>query len=160
MRVLGIDPGSRATGYGVIDSTRQASTYVTSGCIRTQSTNFPERLGEIFNGLQAIIAETKPAQVAIEQVFMAKHPGSALKLGQARGAAITAAVTLQLPIYEYAPRAIKQAIVGTGAAEKNQVQHMIKLLLNRQQKMGLDESDALAVALCHAHHQHNQNNSI
>ena len=152
-RILGIDPGSRATGYGVIDSTRQTNHYVTSGCIRTESKHFPDRLGEIFTGLRAIIAETQPDQVAIEQVFVAKNAGSALKLGQARGAAITAAVTLQLPVYEYTPRAVKQAIVGTGAADKTQVQHMVKLLLNRQQAMGMDESDALGIALCHAHSQ-------
>ena len=152
-RILGIDPGSRVTGYGVIDSSRQKNQYVASGCIRTESKDFPERLGEIFNGLRAVIADTQPDQVGIEQVFVAKNAGSALKLGQARGAAITAAVTVQLPIYEYTPRAVKQAIVGTGAADKHQVQHMVKLLLSRQQTMGMDESDALAIALCHAHSQ-------
>ena len=100
-RILGIDPGSRVTGYGVIDSSRQKNQYVASGCIRTESKDFPERLGEIFNGLRAVIADTQPDQVGIEQVFVAKNAGSALKLGQARGAAITAAVTVQLPIYEY-----------------------------------------------------------
>ena len=154
IRVLGIDPGSRATGYGVIESHRQTSTYLTSGCIRTESTDFPARLGEIFNQLSTVIAETQPEQVAIEQVFVAKNANAALKLGQARGAAITAAVTRQLPVAEYSARAVKQALVGTGAANKTQVQYMVQLMLRQQHHMGLDESDALAIALCHAHHQH------
>jgi len=154
MRVLGIDPGSRTTGYGVIASQRQTSTYLTSGCIRTESKDFPARLGEIFSQLSDVIAATQPDQVAIEQVFVAKNAGAALKLGQARGAAITAAVTRKLPVFEYSARSVKQALVGTGAADKTQVQHMVKLMLSQQHQMGLDESDALAVALCHAHHQH------
>lgn len=151
IRILGIDPGSRSTGYGVIDSTRQTHRHITSGCIRTENKAFPIRLGEIFTHLRTIITDTQPSHIAIEQVFVAKNAGAALKLGQARGAAITAAVTLQLPIYEYAPRAVKQALVGSGAADKSQVQHMVQLLLNHSHKMGLDESDALAIALCHAH---------
>ncbi|MEM6405548.1 MAG: crossover junction endodeoxyribonuclease RuvC [Pseudomonadota bacterium] len=154
MRVLGIDPGSRATGYGVIQSHRQTSTYLASGCIRTESKDFPARLGEIFSQLSAVITETRPEQVAVEQVFVAKNANAALKLGQARGAAITAAVTQQLPVFEYSARSVKQALVGTGAADKTQVQHMVQLMLGQQRQMGLDESDALAVALCHAHHQH------
>ena len=109
------------------------------------------RLGEIYAGINAVLEEHAPDQVAVEQVFMAANPSSALKLGHARGAAITAAVVAKLPIFEYTPRAVKLALVGTGTAEKEQVQHMIRLLLGVRQRMTLDESDALAVALCHAH---------
>ncbi|WP_457666462.1 crossover junction endodeoxyribonuclease RuvC [Thiolapillus sp.] len=151
MRILGIDPGSRVTGFGVIDSDGRQSRHVHSGCIRTASKDFSARLGEIYCGIQAVLEEHAPQQVAVEQVFMASNPASALKLGHARGAAITAAVIATLPVYEYTPRAVKLALVGTGAAEKEQVQHMVRLLLGVRQRMGLDESDALAVALCHAH---------
>lgn len=150
-RILGIDPGSRATGYGVIDSDGSRSRHVASGCIRTTGEQFTERLGEIFLGIRQVIDAHQPDQVAIEQVFVSKNPSSALKLGQARGAAIAAAVTLSLPVHEYTPRSVKQALVGSGGADKEQVQHMIRILLSLQQKMGLDESDALAIALCHAH---------
>lgn len=152
MRILGIDPGSRVTGYGIIDSDGRHSRHVFSGCICTQSKIFPQRLGEIFAGIQLLVKEHAPEEVAVEQVFMASNAASALKLGHARGAAVTAAVMADLPVFEYSPRAVKQALVGTGAAEKEQVQHMIRLLLGvRQARMSLDESDALAVALCHAH---------
>lgn len=151
-RILGIDPGSRATGFGIIDSDGSRSRHISSGCIRTQSKNFVDRLGEIFRGIREVIDELQPDQVAIEQVFVSVNPSSALKLGQARGAAITAAVTLDLPVFEYTPRAVKQALVGSGAADKEQVQHMVRIILSMQkQKMGLDESDALGIALCHAH---------
>ncbi len=151
-RILGIDPGSRVTGYGVIESDGVRSDYLASGCVRTRETEFVNRLGEIFHGIREVIEQTRPQQVAIEQVFMAKNAASALKLGQARGAAISAAVTIHLPVFEYTPRAVKQALVGTGSAEKEQVQHMIRVILGLpHQKMGLDESDALAIALCHAH---------
>jgi crossover junction endodeoxyribonuclease RuvC len=150
-RILGIDPGSRVTGYGVIDSARNQHQYITSGCICTQQKAFPDRLGEIFDGIRAILQQTQPTQVAIEQIFVANSALSALKLGQARGAAITAVVTLDLPVHEYTPRTVKQSLVGSGGATKEQVQHMVRILLARQQKMSLDESDALAIALCHAH---------
>jgi len=150
-RILGIDPGSRVTGYGVIDSDGRSSRHVASGCIRSENGDFPQRLGGIFRGIREVIETHSPAQVAIEQVFVSKNAASALKLGQARGAAIAAAVTVELPVYEYTPRSVKQALVGSGAADKEQVQHMIRILLSLQQKMGLDESDALAIALCHAH---------
>ena len=151
MRILGIDPGSRVTGYGVIDSNGVTSRHVSSGCIRTENEDFSSRLGEIFLGIQEVIRAEKPDEVAVEQVFVARNPSSALKLGHARGAAVTAVVTLGLTVAEYTPRAVKKALVGTGAAEKEQVQHMIRLLLGVSGKMGLDESDALAIALCHAH---------
>ncbi len=151
MRILGIDPGSRVTGYGVIDSDGRHSRHVRSGCIRTASADFPDRLGEIFRGIGAVLEEFRPQQVAVEQVFVAANAASALKLGHARGAAVTAAVVAGLPVFEYSPRAVKQALVGTGGAEKEQVRHMIRLLLGLRGRMALDESDALAVALCHAH---------
>jgi crossover junction endodeoxyribonuclease RuvC len=151
LRILGIDPGSRVTGFGVIDSDGRQSSHVFSGCIRTSSKDFSARLGEIFHGIRQVLEDHAPQQVAVEQVFMASNASSALKLGHARGAAITAAVVAQLPVYEYTPRAVKLALVGTGAAQKEQVQHMIRLLLGQLPPMGLDQSDALAVALCHAH---------
>lgn len=150
-RILGIDPGSRMTGYGIIDSDGRRSRHVASGCIRTGKGAFPERLGVIFDGIRALIDEHQPVEFSIEQVFVAKNASSALKLGQARGAAITAAVTAGLPVFEYTPTAIKQALVGTGRADKEQVQHMVKILLTLQGEMGLDQSDALGIALCHAH---------
>jgi crossover junction endodeoxyribonuclease RuvC len=151
VRILGIDPGSRITGFGVIESDGRHSRYVASGCVRTTQGDFAARLGEIFHGIDAVLGEHQPGQVAVEQVFMARNAGAALKLGQARGAAIVAAVHHALPVYEYTPRAVKQALVGNGGAEKEQVQHMVRILLGVQGKMGLDESDALAIALCHAH---------
>ena len=151
MKILGIDPGSRATGYGVIDSDGRHSRYLCSGTIRTESKAFSARLGEIFLGIQEVLEEQRPQQVAVEQVFVAHNAASALKLGHARGAAVTAAVVAGVPVFEYSPREVKQALVGTGGAEKAQVQHMIRLLLGCRGPMSLDESDALAVALCHAH---------
>lgn len=151
IRVLGIDPGSRVTGFGVIDSDGSRSRYLHSGCIRTTSGDFPQRLGEIFDGIRAVLHEWQPAEVAIEQVFVARNAASALKLGQARGAAISAAVTRSLPVYEYSPTAVKQGLVGNGRAQKEQVQHMVRIILSLQQPLALDQSDALAVALCHAH---------
>ena len=139
------------TGYGVIESDGMRSRHLGSGCIRTASGDFPERLGEIFNGLREVLLQWQPQEVAIEQVFVSRNASSALKLGQARGAAISAIVTLELPVFEYTPAAVKQGLVGNGRAEKEQVQHMVRVILGMQGKMGLDESDALAVALCHAH---------
>ena len=153
MRILGIDPGSRVTGYGVIGSDGRQSRHVASGCVHTRSPDHPGRLGEIFRALAAVIREHGPQQVAVEQVFMARNAGAALKLGQARGAAIVAAVSLDLPVFEYSPRSVKQALVGKGGAEKEQVQYMVQLLLGVRDEMALDQSDALAVALCHAHSQ-------
>lgn len=150
-RVLGIDPGSRVTGYGIIESDGVRSRHVGSGCIRTTSGSFPDRLGEIFNGMRAVLNELQPDEVAIEQVFVARNAASALKLGQARGAAISAVVTLSLPVFEYTPAAVKQGLVGNGRAEKEQVQHMVRVILGLQGRLTLDQSDALAVALCHAH---------
>jgi len=150
-RVLGIDPGSRVTGYGVIETDGVRSRHLASGCIRTTAGDFPARLGEIFHGVREVLVEWQPQQVAVEQVFVSRNAASALKLGQARGAAISAIVTLDLQVFEYTPAAVKQGLVGNGRAEKEQVQHMVRVILGMQGKMALDESDALAVALCHAH---------
>ena len=156
LRILGIDPGSRITGFGVIESDGRHSRFVASGCVRTEGEDFPQRLGEIFRGIDAVLAEHRPQQVAVEQAFMAKNAATAIKLGQARGAAIVAAVSHELPVFEYSPRSVKQALVGNGGAEKEQVQHMTRILLGLQGRMGLDESDALAIALCHAHSHANR----
>lgn len=150
-RVLGIDPGSRVTGFGIIETDGVRSRHLDSGCIRTSSGEFPQRLGEIFTGIREVLLEWKPDEVAIEQVFVSRNAASALKLGQARGAAISAIVTLEFPVFEYTPAAVKQGLVGSGRAEKEQVAHMVRVILGMQGKMALDQSDALAVALCHAH---------
>ncbi|CAH0533189.1 Crossover junction endodeoxyribonuclease RuvC [Vibrio stylophorae] len=149
--ILGIDPGSRITGYGVIRQQGRHLTYLGSGCIRTNVTELPLRLKQVYAGVSEIIAQFQPDAFAIEQVFMARNADSALKLGQARGSAIVAAVNHDLPVSEYAARLIKQAVVGTGAADKSQVQQMVMSMLSLQQKPQIDASDALAVAICHAH---------
>ena len=149
--MLGIDPGSRVTGFGVIDTDGRQSRHVASGCIATAEADFTARLGAIFKGVAGLVEQHRPAEVAVEQVFMARNASSALKLGQARGAAISAVVNAGLPVYEYTPRAVKQAVVGTGGAEKPQVAHMVAVLLNFRERLTADQADALAVALCHAH---------
>ncbi|HRZ52344.1 MAG TPA: crossover junction endodeoxyribonuclease RuvC [Candidatus Contendobacter sp.] len=152
VRLLGIDPGSRVTGYGILDMDGPRSRYVASGCIQTDSARpLPERLKTIFEGVAGVIREYQPAEAAAEQVFMHRNPDSALKLGQARGAALCAVVMAGLPVSEYAPRAIKQAVVGGGAADKSQVQRMVALLLNLPEPPPADAADALAVAICHGH---------
>jgi len=152
IRLMGIDPGSRITGYGVIDLDGPRNRYVASGCIQTDSSRpVPERLKIIFEAVAEIVRIHQPAEVAVEQVFMHRNPDSALKLGQARGAAICAVVVAGLPVSEYAARAIKQAVVGNGAADKTQVQRMISLLLNLPEPLQADAADALAVAICHGH---------
>ncbi len=150
-RILGIDPGSRVTGYGVIESDGVRSRYLDSGCIRTLSSDFPARLAEIFSGIEAVLQRWEPEQVAVEQVFVSRNAATALKLGQARGAAICAVVTRSMPVFEYTPAAVKQGLVGSGRAEKEQVQHMVRVILGLQGALALDASDALALALCHAH---------
>lgn len=149
--ILGIDPGSRVTGYGIINFVQGRSEYVSSGCIRVQGSNLPEKLKQIFEGVTEIIERWTPQEFAIEEVFMARNADSALKLGQARGAAIVAAVMQGLPVSEYAARKVKQAVVGNGGAEKTQVQHMVQSLLSLPGKPQSDAADALAIALCHAH---------
>jgi len=156
--ILGIDPGSRVTGYGIVQSVDSGSEYITSGCIRT-SNHFPlsEKLDEIFTGITQIIERYCPQEMAIEQVFMAKSAASALKLGQARGVAIVAATQLGLPVSEYAAKKVKQAVVGTGAAKKQQMQHMVRLLLNLNAVPQQDAADALAIAICHINTQQSLN---
>lgn len=151
MIILGIDPGSRLTGFGVIRRIGQKTEYIVSGCIRTGDGELPDRLKKIFDGVSELIATYQPQQFAIEQVFMGKNADSALKLGQARGVAILAAVNSGLPIAEYAPRTIKQAVTGKGGAAKEQVQHMVQYLLKLPGKPQADAADALAIAICHAH---------
>lgn len=149
--ILGIDPGSRKTGFGIINVIGSKSEYVTSGVIRMKdSDELPARLKVIFDSLTQIIEQYCPQEMAIEQVFMAKNAASALKLGQARGAAIVAATAQNVPVSEYEARKVKQSVVGNGAADKLQVQHMVKTLLRLPASPQEDAADALAVALCHA----------
>jgi len=148
--ILGIDPGSRKTGFGIINVTGSKTDYVTSGIIRLPTGELPARLKVIFDSVAEIIAEYEPAEMAVEDVFFARDPRAALKLGQARGAAIVAGVTAGLPVGEYAARSVKQSVVGTGSASKEQVQHMVKQLLKLPSAPAEDAADALAVALCHA----------
>ncbi|MCP3672295.1 MAG: crossover junction endodeoxyribonuclease RuvC [Gammaproteobacteria bacterium] len=150
-RILGIDPGSRITGYGVIESDGRKSVHIASGCIKLGQGALPQRLGEIYRAVSQVIQEYAPTEMAVEEVFVSKNPSSALKLGHARGAAVCAGVMAGLEIAEYTPRRIKQAVVGTGAADKEQVQHMIKLILQLKEKLAADQADALAVAISHAH---------
>ncbi|MEW6463083.1 crossover junction endodeoxyribonuclease RuvC [Pseudomonas sp. BMW13] len=151
--ILGIDPGSRITGYGVIRDTGRGCEYVASGCIRTGNGALAERLQIVFRGVSEVIATYGPMTMGIEQVFMARNADSALKLGQARGAAIVAAAEAGLEISEYTATQVKQAVVGSGAADKQQVQMMVMHLLKLVQKPQIDASDALGIALCHAHHR-------
>jgi|SRR5579872_1130729 len=146
--IIGIDPGSRVTGYGVIQWEGNQHHYLDSGYLSVASSSMSERLQKIFTGLQAIVQLHQPHEAAIEQVFMHQNPGSALKLGQARGAAM---VALGTTVFEYSARQVKQSVVGYGAAAKTQVQHMVKKLLNISIELQADAADALAVALCHAH---------
>lgn len=149
--ILGIDPGSRVTGYGVIRQNGRHLEYLGSGAIRTSVDDLPTRLKRIYAGVTEIITQFQPEMFAIEQVFMAKNADSALKLGQARGTAIVAAVNQDLPVFEYAARLVKQTVVGTGAAEKEQVQEMVTRILKLSAKPQADAADALAIAITHAH---------
>ena len=148
--ILGIDPGSRVTGYGLINATGNKLEYIDCGCVKTESTLLPERLLQIFEEICEVILRYAPQQAAIEEVFMGKNASSALKLGQARGSAIVACMHHELPVAEYSARKVKQAIVGRGAAEKHQVQHMVKAVLGIREQLQEDAADALAVAICHA----------
>lgn len=156
-RILGIDPGSRQTGVGVIETDGQHARHIYSTCLRLGDAPLPERLGTIFTEITRIIRQFQPQEMAIENVFLSNNASSALKLGQARGAAICAGVTSGLPVAEYSPKEVKQATVGKGGADKTQVQHMVKILLNLQGYIQADTADALAVALCHSHASHLQN---
>src|SRR5271169_4749029 len=150
VRVLGIDPGSARTGYGILDALGTRLTYVASGVIRTQEGEFSGRLCEIFRAVRSIVAEYQPQEVAIERVFVNRNADSALKLGQARGAAICGAADANADIFEYATRQIKQAVVGSGNAEKAQVQLMMRSILKLDGPVPADAADALATAVCHA----------
>ncbi len=151
-RILGIDPGSRLTGFGVLDFLGNRPNYVASGTVRSATGSFPDRLRRIFVAVSDIVERYRPDVVAIESVFMAKNAGSALKLGHARSAALCATFAFEIDVYEYAPREIKQAVVGTGAASKEQVQHMVISLLQLDGVPSADAADALATAICHGHH--------
>jgi crossover junction endodeoxyribonuclease RuvC len=150
-RILGIDPGSRITGFGIIELADRKLSYVESGCIRAGNGDFAGRLKTIFDGVSDLVEIYGPTEVAIEQVFMHRNPDSALKLGQARGAAICAVMSKGLTISEYTPSEIKKATVGKGNAAKEQVQHMVQALLKLPGMPQEDAADALAVALCHNH---------
>ncbi|MBS0424480.1 MAG: crossover junction endodeoxyribonuclease RuvC [Proteobacteria bacterium] len=151
MRILGIDPGLRITGFGVIDKSERDLTYVSSGSVKTVAGELPSRLQLILNNLSEVIALYQPEHVAIEQVFVNINPKTTLLLGQARGAAICAAVMSNLPVAEYTALQIKQAVVGNGHAKKNQVQEMVVRLLRLTGSPSADAADALACAICHAH---------
>lgn len=151
IRVLGIDPGSQITGYGIIDMDGNHATYVTHGIIRLRGEEITEKLRMLFRQMNRIINEFHPDEVSIEKVFMHKNADSALKLGQARGCAISACAELELPVFEYTANQVKQATVGKGHAAKSQVQHMVRILLCLQSTPEADAADALAIALCHGH---------
>ena len=151
MRILGIDPGLRITGYGVIEKTGSTLSYITSGCIKSPDGELPDRLKNILNSVQEVISRYAPAEVAVEKVFVNVNPQSTLLLGQARGAAICAAVAQNLPVSEYTALQVKQAVVGNGHAKKEQVQEMVKRLLKLSGSPSPDAADALACAICHAH---------
>ncbi len=152
--ILGIDPGSQITGVGVIQSQGSELKHVYSESLKLPKGELPLRLENLYTRLQAIIAQTRPDVVSIERVFVAKNPQSALVLGHARGAAVLAAVLNQIPVVEYSATEIKKTVVGRGRADKSQVQHMMRVLLSLRVVPDVDASDALAAAVCHAHHRH------
>lgn len=148
-RILGVDPGSRVTGYGVIEAAPGGNRHVASGCIRVGGEDMAGRLRRIVEGLREVSERYAPSELAIERVFVSRNAESALKLGQARGAALVAVPGI--PVFEYAATRVKQAMTGTGKASKTQVQHMVRVLLSLPEAPPTDAADALAVALCHAH---------
>ena len=154
-RIIGIDPGSRLTGYGVIDADRGQLHFVACGVVKT-TTKYPfsYRLNEIFEGLNEVVQLHGPVVAAIEEVFLATNPRSALKLGHARGAAVVAVMQNGLTVFDYSARAVKQGVVGYGQADKKQVQHMVQVLLGLSGSPSADAADALAVAICHANQFH------
>lgn len=154
--ILGIDPGSRITGYGLIRQTEYKIEYVDSGCIRTSAdVELSQRLLQIYDGICQLMDHYAPEEVAIEQIFMHQNPNSALKLGHARGVAMVAAASHRVKVSEYSAREIKQTVVGYGAAEKKQVNHMVVNLLSLNSAPQSDAADALAIAICHSHMRHN-----
>lgn len=154
-RIIGIDPGSRITGYGVIDADRGQMHFIACGIVKTTSKYpFSHRLNEIFEGINEVVQVHGPVVAAVEDVFLATNPRSALKLGHARGAAVVAAMQNGLAVFDYSPRVVKQAVVGYGQAGKEQVQHMVRVLLGLSGAPSSDAADALAVAICHANQFH------
>ena len=151
LRILGVDPGLRVTGFGIIEKNGSRLAYVTSGCVRSGAGELSVRLKTILDGLAEVIAANQPQQVAIEKVFVNVNPQSTLALGQARGTAICAAVLAGLPVAEYTALQVKQSVVGKGHAAKGQVQHMVRRLLSLPGDPSPDAADALACAICHAH---------
>ncbi len=151
-RIIGIDPGSRITGYGVIDVDNRNTLFIEAGYIKTKDTEIPKRLAQIFSELHDVIRRLKPDSMGVEKVFMHRNPDSALKLGQARGAAICAGVSLGLDVEEFSATEVKKTVVGNGHATKGQVQFMIKTLLKIRSDLQEDSADALAVALCLSNH--------
>ena len=151
LTILGIDPGLRITGFGIIRKIGSKLAYVTSGCVKAPEKDLPGRLKTILEGLREVIQEHRPQQVAVEKVFVNVNPQSTLLLGQARGTAICAAVLEDLPVAEYTALQVKQAVVGNGHANKEQVQEMVRRLLRLPGNPGADAADALACAICHAH---------
>lgn len=151
IRILGIDPGLRITGFGIIEKIGSQLVYIGSGCVVTGEAGLPDRLKTILSGLNEIIQQHNPEQVAVEQIFVNINPKSTLLLGQARGAAISAAVLHELSVYEYTALQVKQAVVGNGHASKEQVQEMVMRLLSLSERPRPDAADALACAVCHAH---------
>lgn len=151
IRILGIDPGSRITGYGIVDVDGSRLRLVECGVVELSGNDFAARLKRIFDALGEVIGQHAPAEFAIEKVFVHRNVTSALKLGQARGAALLAAATREINVFEYSPNEIKQAVTGRGHANKEQIQHMIRVLLGLREAPAQDAADALAVAICHAH---------
>lgn len=152
-RILGIDPGSRLTGFGIIEEREKGKPHcLVGGVIRLNDKEMAARLGTLFQEVQQLVNEFRPTELAIEQVFVHKNVRSALMLGQARGVVLASVMIHKLQVFEYAPRKIKEAVVGHGNADKLQVQHMCKILLNLSDKPQADAADALAVALCHFNH--------
>ncbi len=149
MLILGIDPGSNITGYGLVEKNGSVLRHIENGCIRVRKKEFSQRLQEIHEGIRAIIERFRPNEVAVESVFFAKNPNSALKLGESRGVALLAAAQRRLPVVEYSTREVKQAVTGYGQATKDQVQKMVKQILHLPEVAAEDASDALAVAICH-----------
>jgi crossover junction endodeoxyribonuclease RuvC len=153
MRILGIDPGSRITGFGVVQVLRNGKLqYIASGCVRIPAGALAGRLKTVYDGVMEVIQTYQPTILAAERVFLARNADSALKLGQARGVALCAGINHGLPINEYSAREIKLAVVGRGGADKVQVQHMVRTLLDLDRAPPADAADALACAICHAHH--------
>jgi crossover junction endodeoxyribonuclease RuvC len=152
-RILGLDPGSIVTGFGVVDVSAAGLCYVASGCIRAGRGELATRLRVIYSHVGELVESYAPTEIAIERVFMHVNPDSALKLGQARGAALCGATARGASVHEYTPREVKLSITGTGGAEKAQVLHMVKALLSVEGRLGADAADALAIALCHANHR-------